>query len=289
MSKNYLRSVALGAYFGVLGAAAAFGGEYTVKDGDTLSGIARRFPGVKWTQIAQANGIEPPYTIHPGDELEIPEEGLEDKAEGNKRSCGDTQEEIHGYIDHIVAKSSREDVDRNLCMAFLESRIRHYNQDGSVMTGNSDDVGIYQITPIVIRDLNRKAIGKKSLEGKWSWKRVQIDPLYNIEVAIAYLNLIEGKFRDLSGKDREEAEVASFNCGYGRVKGAIRRARQKKLKDPTSFDTYRLYLVKAQKRTGTYITRYRILKGLIGKFKSFYEMATNKFEVEFKAAMEKAA
>lgn len=47
------------------------GGTYIVQPGDTLEGIGRRF-GVPWPSIAQANGIEEPYTIRIGQELVIP-------------------------------------------------------------------------------------------------------------------------------------------------------------------------------------------------------------------------
>ncbi|GAA2364698.1 LysM peptidoglycan-binding domain-containing protein [Streptomyces carpaticus] len=45
---------------------------YTVRSGDTLSGIATRYAGVTWQQIASANNIRSPYVIHPGDTLTIP-------------------------------------------------------------------------------------------------------------------------------------------------------------------------------------------------------------------------
>ena len=41
---------------------------YTVKRGDTLSGIGSKL-GVKWQTIASKNGIKSPYTIYPGQKL----------------------------------------------------------------------------------------------------------------------------------------------------------------------------------------------------------------------------
>lgn len=41
---------------------------YTVKSGDTLSGIGVSL-GIDWHTIASENGIEPPYTIYPGQKL----------------------------------------------------------------------------------------------------------------------------------------------------------------------------------------------------------------------------
>ena len=57
-------------------AAAAGGGdsaapqEYTVRSGDTLSGIGERF-GVSWRVLAQLNGLSHPGLIRPGQELRI--------------------------------------------------------------------------------------------------------------------------------------------------------------------------------------------------------------------------
>lgn len=48
------------------------GSFYTVRSGDTLSGIARRYPGVSWEGIAASNGLSAPYTIYPGQRLRIP-------------------------------------------------------------------------------------------------------------------------------------------------------------------------------------------------------------------------
>jgi nucleoid-associated protein YgaU len=47
---------------------------YTVRSGDTLSGIARRVYGAagRYPTIAKANGIKAPYLIHVGQVLTIP-------------------------------------------------------------------------------------------------------------------------------------------------------------------------------------------------------------------------
>ncbi|WP_461296342.1 peptidoglycan-binding protein [Streptomyces harbinensis] len=47
------------------------GSSYTVKAGDTLSGIGERLK-VDWRAIALANNIKSPYTIRPGQRLKIP-------------------------------------------------------------------------------------------------------------------------------------------------------------------------------------------------------------------------
>lgn len=47
---------------------------YVVKPGDSLSKIAKLFPGVSWNDIFKANKdqIKDPNLIHPGQELKIP-------------------------------------------------------------------------------------------------------------------------------------------------------------------------------------------------------------------------
>lgn len=63
------------ARIGVLLSSPAGGGSavaYVVQAGDTLSAIARRYPGVTWQQIANTNALGPPYLIRPGDQLRIP-------------------------------------------------------------------------------------------------------------------------------------------------------------------------------------------------------------------------
>ena len=48
---------------------------YTVQSGDCLMDIARKRLGDphRWGEIANLNGIGPPYTIYPGDVLQVPE------------------------------------------------------------------------------------------------------------------------------------------------------------------------------------------------------------------------
>lgn len=48
------------------------GQTYIVQTNDTLSGIATKFPGVKWQAIAAANNISKPYSLHGGQVLIIP-------------------------------------------------------------------------------------------------------------------------------------------------------------------------------------------------------------------------
>lgn len=49
--------------------------KYTVRPGNTLYAIAQFF-GTSAQEIAQANGLIPPYTIYPGQELVLPIEEI---------------------------------------------------------------------------------------------------------------------------------------------------------------------------------------------------------------------
>lgn len=45
---------------------------HTVKPGQSLSVIAKEYPGVSWMNIAKANNLQAPYVIKPGQKLKIP-------------------------------------------------------------------------------------------------------------------------------------------------------------------------------------------------------------------------
>lgn len=62
---NYLY---IGQAIKVNGSSSSNGTRYTVRSGDTLSGIAYEF-GTSYTHIANSNGISSPYTIYPGQVL----------------------------------------------------------------------------------------------------------------------------------------------------------------------------------------------------------------------------
>jgi murein DD-endopeptidase MepM/ murein hydrolase activator NlpD len=47
---------------------------YTVRSGETLSGIARRLD-VSLTELAKANGIKEPYRLYAGQKLRVPDQG----------------------------------------------------------------------------------------------------------------------------------------------------------------------------------------------------------------------
>ena len=57
-------------------------GSYTVKSGDTLSGIAKRHY-INTNELARANGLKLTDTIHPDDRLEIPKGGSNHSTTGN--------------------------------------------------------------------------------------------------------------------------------------------------------------------------------------------------------------
>lgn len=49
----------------------AYGESYTVQKGDYLIALAKRF-GINWQELAELNSIGYPYTIHPGQVLQLP-------------------------------------------------------------------------------------------------------------------------------------------------------------------------------------------------------------------------
>jgi murein DD-endopeptidase MepM/ murein hydrolase activator NlpD len=53
------------------GAAANAVGSHVVQRGETLASIARRY-GTDYSTLARLNGLSPPYTIHPGQQLRLP-------------------------------------------------------------------------------------------------------------------------------------------------------------------------------------------------------------------------
>ncbi|WP_352288086.1 LysM peptidoglycan-binding domain-containing protein [Psychrobacter sp. GW64-MNA-CIBAN-0177] len=57
-------------------------GNYTIKSGDTLSGIAQKH-GVNTNDLARANGLKLTDTIHPGNKLKIPKGGSSSSNTGN--------------------------------------------------------------------------------------------------------------------------------------------------------------------------------------------------------------
>ncbi|MBD3163818.1 LysM peptidoglycan-binding domain-containing protein [Candidatus Woesearchaeota archaeon] len=266
---------------------------YTVEKGDNLSQIARQYDNVSWQDIAKANSIAPPYIIHPGEVLEIPERQNEPK-----------ENNVKEYIDNIISTSEKKDIARNLSVAFLESRIRHYNREGNVKQSEDDAFGLYQIRECAVRNLNQST-GKKTdrelvryvvrqgkklpvyrgvSEGTWSWKKTKKDPLYNNKAGIQYLEFLEERFPWLNGKELDEAVVASFNAGFGHVKKAMRRAGENNEKDSNSFAAYSKYLDEASKKeTIPYVHNYRILNSLIPQQEDIHRIASPSFERAFEA------
>ncbi|MDR9425574.1 MAG: peptidoglycan DD-metalloendopeptidase family protein [Marinobacter sp.] len=63
-------------------------GNHVVKKGETLYGIAWRY-GRDFRELGDANGLEPPWTIHPGDVLRLDKKGSVSRtASASSRSSG---------------------------------------------------------------------------------------------------------------------------------------------------------------------------------------------------------
>lgn len=66
-------------------------GTYTVKSGDTVSGIAARY-GLKWRSFAEVNGIKEPWIIHAGDVLKLYDTVEEKKQAGEKTGTAENKQ-----------------------------------------------------------------------------------------------------------------------------------------------------------------------------------------------------
>ena len=69
--------------------AAPASGAYTVRKGDTLTGIARQY-GVSWTSLARLNRMEWPYTLYPGQRLYLTAVASQGSAQAHVIRPGET-------------------------------------------------------------------------------------------------------------------------------------------------------------------------------------------------------
>ena len=78
---------------------------YTVQRGDYVIRLARRF-GTSWLELAQLNGLYPPYIIYPGQVLKLPEEDPE-SAEDTTRMGANIHMEYLPIAQHREALARR--------------------------------------------------------------------------------------------------------------------------------------------------------------------------------------
>ena len=81
----------------------AKGEDYVVKEGDTLSGIAKEFLGseVEWRAIADLNDIKDPDRIFVGQNLRLPSTKGELDAEAKEQMKQETKQEVAGETDKL--------------------------------------------------------------------------------------------------------------------------------------------------------------------------------------------
>ena len=74
-------------------AATAAAATYTVRPGDSLQAIARRELGdaERWREIARENNLKPPYTIKPGQILELPGRATESLAQSQPSGAAEDE------------------------------------------------------------------------------------------------------------------------------------------------------------------------------------------------------
>jgi hypothetical protein len=210
----------------------------------------------------------------------------DDAATRLKISFGSDAKERKKYV-HYLAKHAA-DLDTNpVIVAIIESNIRQH-QGGNLVSSGDGAVGIMQLTPYAIRDLNQSVGGKKNLlhakdkdgkniyrdgkpvligvlEGTYSWEKAKKDSYYNMDVGIAFLKFLEARFPSsrYAVDVREELIIASYNCGYPQVRNAIAQAIAEKKSNPYSIETFGAYLARP-KETIPYVQKYRHYKTAFG-------------------------
>lgn len=60
---------------------------YTVKSGDTLSGICSKY-GANWKKVAEYNNLKDPHLIYPGQKIRIPQSMVSQKSKSTKDASG---------------------------------------------------------------------------------------------------------------------------------------------------------------------------------------------------------
>lgn len=109
-----------------------------------------------------------------------------------------------------------------LSMLIQESRVSHYNDDGTVVRSNKGAMGVGQHMEINIRDLRNRGY-------KFTWSAVRHNPELNAQATVA---TVRERFRDFNirpqgdhFKESDRAKVgASYNAGLTRVTDACDRS-----------------------------------------------------------------
>lgn len=116
---------------------------------------------------------------------------------------------------YIERKSSEQSIDKNKVLAILSAE-SHIDVEAEC---NQESCGPAQMSPIAVRELNRRAniinnqLGYKKEKDNWGWEDVRDNPLVNIDASIKFLSYLEEDFNgDLS------LMAAGYNAGPTKVK-----------------------------------------------------------------------
>lgn len=97
--------------------------EYTVKKGDTLSGIAAKY-GLTWAKLAEINDIKNPNIIYPGQTITVPCMGKAVKTEVYTVKSGDTLSGIAAKYGTTVAKLAEKNNIKNVNLIYPGQKIK---------------------------------------------------------------------------------------------------------------------------------------------------------------------
>ena len=198
---------------------------YTVQPGDYLYRIGQKF-GVPWQSIAQANTIQPPYTIYPGQVFVIPLSSQKDTiATGNS-----VYDQFDSYILSSSVNYSYADPMMIKSMVAEESSFnpQAVSQDSPCgipagwIDSQSRSFGLMQVTPACMQP----QAGTPNLStdpNSSSWPNSWFNPQYNVARGVqtlsSQLSYMKSAFNGCSSNQYMLMAVGAYNSGTDAVYG----------------------------------------------------------------------